>query len=188
MCCWEFHHEFIISGLLRRFSVVYVPSFAEISVIHMSSLAHHFRIIPFFMFRHFRKFPSFIFHHSFIISGSFPQFSIFYVPSFPEISVIYISSLVHHFRIIPWSLHFFMFRHSREISVIHISSLVHHFRIIPSFLSLLCSAMSGNFRHSYSIISGLFRRRPFLAVRGEFDPNLFSLETETQQYVLLGIR
>ena len=28
---------------------------------------------------------------------------------------------------------------------------------------------------------------PILAGRGEFDPSLFSLETETQQYVLLGI-
>ena len=32
-----FHHCFIISGLLRRFSVFYVPSFPEFSVILISS-------------------------------------------------------------------------------------------------------------------------------------------------------
>ena len=67
--------------------------------------------------------------------------------------------------------------------------------------------MSGNFRLSYatisgfflchahpkfpgrlscSTISGLFRLSPVLAGHKEFDPGPRSLETETQQYVLLG--
>ena len=101
-CCWEFHHEFILSG-------IYIPSLIS------------------FMFRHFRTFPSLVHHfrnfrHSHvIIFSSFPDCSVvdFYVPSLPAISVIHISSLFHHFRIIP-SLSSVIsgnFRHSYHIII-----------------------------------------------------------------------
>ena len=44
-----------------------------------------------------------------------------------------------------------------------------------------------NFCFSYSVISGSFRRPTVSAGRDEFDPGLFSAETETQQYALFGI-
>ena len=64
------------------------------------------------------------------------------------------------------------------ISVIVQSLMFHQFR--KNRLSF------PRFRHSYSVISGLFRRPTVLSGRDEFDPGLFSVETETQQYVLLG--
>ena len=75
------------------------------------------------------------------------------------------------------------------------SFIFHHFRFFRLLRSLTLSGfcrpshpiMFESFRHSYSIISGIFRLPPVLADRNELDPGLFSLETETQQYVLLGI-
>ena len=92
--CFRFASQSIISGYSSlpetcpKVSVLYVPSFQEISVIHISSYPGDcaFRKIPScfqfvaqfissvcFMFRHVRKFPSFIFY--FIISGSFPDYT-----------------------------------------------------------------------------------------------------------------
>ena len=178
------HSYLIISVSISDYSVVI---FSEVSVLHISSFPLHFRIIP---SSYFRKFPSFIFHHFRFISGFFCRHisgnfrpSYFMIPaSFPDYSVV----------IFP------------EISILHI----HHFRFISGLLRRL---ISGNFRHSYFIISASFpdhsvvlfpevsvlhissfpfhfRIIPSSAVRVFFDLGLFCLETETQQYVLLGIK
>ena len=68
-----FHQYFIISGLLRLFSVFHAPSFPGISVFHISSclsFPEYSGVLPFFLFCHFRKFLSFIFHHFRIIPSS----------------------------------------------------------------------------------------------------------------------
>ena len=83
-----------------------------------------------------------------------------------------------HFRIIPSC---YQFASRSIISGYSITS-----GNISEVFCLLCSVISGTFRHSYYIISGFFGRPPVLAGRAEIDPGLFSLETETQQYVLLG--
>ena len=173
---------FLISGI----SIINISSFLDLSIIHISSLPFYFRMIPasyfgtfpYCKFRHF-CFISGLFHrlmsgnfrHSyFIISVSFPDYS---VVLFPEISVIHISSFPFHFRIIPSS-------YFRKFP----SFIFHHFR----FISRRCRRLiSGNFRHSYFIISVSFPDYSVLAVRIFFDLGLFSLETETHQYVLLGI-
>ena len=155
-----FHHVRFISGLFRRLiSGNFRHSYFIMSV--------HFRIIP---SSDFRKFPAFTFHDFRLISGLFRRLisgnfhhSYFIIPaSFPDYSVV----------LFP------------KISVIHISSFPFHFRIILS--SYFRKFPSFIFHHS-RFISGLFRRPPVLAVSVIFDLGLFSLETETQQYVLLGI-
>ena len=152
---------------------------------YSSFIFHDFWVIV-----HFRKIPSCFHLASQSTIAGCPKFSALYVPLCPDISAIHISSFPLHFRTIP-SSYFRKFRPSYfiisasfpdysvvlfpEISVIHISSFPFHFRIIPSFIF-----------HHFRFISGLFRRPPVLAVRVIFDLGLFSLETETQQYVLLG--
>ena len=184
------HHFPVISGLFRRlisglfchsyfiFSASFpddtVLLFPEISVVHISSSPFHFRIIP---SSYFWKFPSVI---SLIIPVSFPKYSVVHISSFPFHFRFIPSFKFHHFRFISG-----IFRRSYftisvsfpEYSVVHISSFPFHFRFIPSFIF-----------HHFRFISGLFRRPPVLAVRVIFDLGLFSLETETQHYVLLGTR
>ena len=128
--------------------------------------------IPSFPF-HFRTIPSFIFHHFRFI---FPEYSVIRISSFPFHLRIIPSFVFHHFRFISG-----VFRRSYviisvsfpEYSVVHISSFPFHFRIIPSFIF-----------HHFRFISGVFRRPPSASF---LIWGLFSLETETQQYVLLGI-
>ena len=107
---------FIFSGLFRRFSVFYVPSFPEIPVIHMSSLFHHFRMVP--------SLSSIISgnlrHSYFIMSRVLPWFCVFYVPSFPDYSVVFQSFM---FR--TW--YFIMSGLFRRFSVFNV-----HFRKFPS--------------------------------------------------------
>ena len=140
---------------VRSFLFCMFPYFRKISVMHISSFPFQFRIIP---SSYFRKFPSFIFHHFrfisglfrrhisgsfrpsyFIISASFPDYS---VVIFPEISAVHISSFPLHFRIIASS-------YFRKFP----SFIFHHFRFISGLLRRL---ISGNFRHSYFIISASF--------------------------------
>ena len=137
----------------------------------------YFRKFPSFMFEHFR-FISGLFRHlisgnfrhsHFIISVSFPGYAVVLVP---EISVIHISSLPFHFGIIPSS-------YFRKFA----SFIFHHCRFISGLFRRL---ISGNFRHSYFIISVSFPDYSVVLVHVSFDLALFSLETETQQYVLLG--
>ena len=97
-----------------------------------------------------------------IISGlsvpSFPRNSIFHIPPFPDFSS-------------------FMSRHVRKF---RLSCSTSSGCFLPS-----CPIISGNIRFSCSGISGFVRLPPVLAGRKELDPGLF-LETEVQQYVLLG--
>ena len=158
------HHYFIISRLFRWFSVFYVPSFPEISVIH-TSYFYHFRNIPSFMFRTWY----------FIISGLCRCFSVFHVPLFPEIVVIHISSLFHYLQIIASC-----FRLSCSVSSRKFPSFIfHHFRIIPSSCRFEFWPSAANLiqasRPSYYIISRLLRRRVVLAVRNQFDPGFPSI-------------
>ena len=158
------HHYFIISRLFRWFSVFYVPSFPEISVIH-TSFFYHFRNIPSFMFRTWY----------FIISGLCRCFSVFHVPLFPEIVVIHISSLFHYLQIIASC-----FRLSCSVSSRKFPSFIfHHFRIIPSSCRFELWPSAANLiqasRPSYYIISRLLRRRVVLAVRNQFDPGFPSI-------------
>ena len=81
-----------------------------------------------------------------------------------------------------WPLHLRAFPNSSVLLPLRFA--IHHFRIFHHFrnhVHIFPSFISGNFRHSYFIISGS------LAGRDAFDPGLFSLVTETQRYVLLGI-
>ena len=152
--CFHLASQSIIAGC-PKLSVLYVPVLPEIAVIHISSFPFQFRIIP---SSYFRKFPSFIFDHFrfisglfrrhisanfrpsyLIISASFPDYS---VVIFPEISVLHISSFPLHFRTIPSS-------YFRKFP----SFIFHHFRLISGLLRRL---ISGNFRHSYFIISASF--------------------------------
>ena len=178
------HAYLIISVSIPGYSVVIC---SEVSVLHISSFPLHFRNIP---SSHFRKFASFMFHHFrfisglfrrhisgnfrssyFIISASFPDYC---VVIFPEISVLHISSFPLHFRIIASS-------YFRKFP----SFIFHHFRFISGLFRCLAS---GSFRPSYFIISVSFPDYSILAVRVIFDLGLFCLETETQQYVLLGTK
>ena len=157
----------LITGNFRHSYCIISVSFPDYSVIHIPSFP---RIIPSFVFHHFR-FISGVFRRSyFIISASFSglfRHSYFSISvSFPEYSVF------HLFRLISG-----LFRRSYFIisvsfpdySVVHISSFPHYSVVhIPSFPL-----------H--------FRIIPSSSVRVFFDLGLFSLETETQQYVLLGI-
>ena len=182
--CHSHHfHDFFVSNVpetsvchshhFHVFSVSYVPSFLQNSVFH----------VPWF----FRLLCACItsvmhFHH-------FRDFSVSYVPPFPQNSVFHLpwffrllcSSISGRFRLafppFPWFFRFF----SCIISAIFCLSC-------PPFPWLFsqCSISSG-FRYSYPVISGLFCRPTVLAGRDEFDPGLFSVETEAQQYVLLGI-
>ena len=113
-----------------------------------------------FLFHHFRMFPSFIFEN-FGCSCLLPDSLL--VPSFPDVSIFLTFS---DFPVL-FSIRF----------------LFHHFRMFR----LSCSNFPGVVRFaSHSIMSGFFRLLPVLAGRKEFDPGPLSLETETQQYVLLG--
>ena len=155
-----------------------VPFFPDISVIHISC-PFHFRNIPSFIFHHFRvivhlrNVPSCFYLASQSIIAGCPKLSVLYVPLLPEISVMHISSFPFQFRIIPSSY----FRNFP-------SFIFHHFRFISGLFRCL---VSGSFRPPYFIISVSFPDYSALAVRVIFDLGLFCLETETQQYVLLGI-
>ena len=188
-----FRHDFIIPASFSHYSVVVFP---EVSVIRISPCSLHFRIIrrSYFMIfgllcisEKFRlvsislpscrmsevfcfvcSLTSGYFRHSyFIISASFPDYSVVLFPEIPKFRPSYfiISASFPDYSVVLFP----------EVSVIHISSSPFHFRIIPSFIF-----------HHFRFNSRLFRRPPVLAVRVIFDLGLFSLETETQQYVLLG--
>ena len=108
-------------------------------------------------------------------------------------SVIFPSLMFLHFRKNPSCI--------STISVIFPSLLLHHFRKIMSFMSTMSlivqSFMFHQFRKNPSVISKIsvsmfrhfrfFRRPTVLAGWDEVDPGLFAVETETRQYVLLGI-
>ena len=102
-------------------------------------------------FPYFRKFPSFIFHHFHFISGLFRRL-------ISGNFVIHISSFPLHVRMIP----LFIFHHFR--ATMHVRNVPSCFHLAsqsiiagcPKFSFFVCSRTSGNFRHSYIIISVSF--------------------------------
>ena len=169
----------VISGIFRHSYINIISSFRNIPWFLPSFLLRHLRtsrpeytvVFLSFMFRRFRKCRSFFRLISSVISAIFCHSYSINTSSFPDYSVFFPSFMLRHFREFP----FFIFHH------------VYHFRNIAVFYRFFCSVISGNFCLSYFIISGLFRRRPVLAVRSQFDPGLLSLRTETQQNLPLGI-
>ena len=174
------HHFRFKSGLFRRHIFgsfrpsyfIFSASFPDYSVVI-------FQEIPSFIFHHFRFISGLFRRHIsgsfrssyFIISTSFPDYC---VVIFPEISVLHISSFPLHFRITSSS-------YFRKFP----SFIFHHVHFISGLFRCL---VSGSFRPSYFIISVSFPDYSVLAVRVIFDLGLFCLETETQQYVLLGTK
>ena len=181
-----FHFRFI-SGIFRRSYFVIsgllciCEMFRLVSISLPSPSLPDVRSFLFCMFHYFRKFPSCISPHFRFNSGLFRRHifgsfrpSCFIISvSFPDYSVLHISSFPLHFRITPSS-------YFRKFPLF----IFHHFRFISGLFRCL---VSGSFRPSYFIISVSFPDYSVLAVRVIFDLGLFCLETETQQYVLLGM-
>ena len=171
-------------------SVIHIPSFPDFSVFFPSWPAAKRLIkaplsIPFFRDRNSTVCACW--ETAVIHLPSFPEICVFRIPPFPEICVFRIPPFpeICVFHIPPFpEICVFHIPPFPDCSVLYVpffpkipAFIFHHFRIFPSFIS----------HHFRKFRSFMFHHFPVLAGRKEFDPGLFSLETETQRYVLLGI-
>ena len=116
--------------------------------------------------------------------------------SYPIVFRMFLSSIFGHFRIFRFHIRKFpefpdasVFLTLSDVPVFFtIRFAFHNSQMFPHFMFGLSWITSSSSRFaSYSITSEFVSLLPVLAGHKEFDPGPLSLETETQQYVVLGI-